>query len=184
MAFFLYFWPSPYTGGLLSILLAFSLYGWPSLYTTGFLPIRLAFSLYFPHNGGLLILLAFPYSACWPSPYTVGLLPILRPSPYTVGLLPILLAFSLYMYCWLSPYTCTVGLLPILLALCWLSSHTHRLSLYHLQHWVLISHVHECTHLCAHTHTHRGSGLYHLQGLLGSYFSLFFYKAYMCNNIV
>ena len=33
------------------------------------------------------------------------------------------------------------------------SVHTHRLSLYHLQRWVLTSHVHECTHLCTHTHT-------------------------------
>ena len=66
LAFSLYCWPSPYTVGLLPILLAFSLYCWPSPYTVGLLPVLLAFSLY-----------------CWPS-------------PYTVGLLPILLAFSLY----------------------------------------------------------------------------------------
>ena len=43
-------------------------------------------------------------------------------------------------------------------------THTYRLSLYHLQHWVLISpivftkhvYVYECAHLhvCTHTHTH------------------------------
>ena len=68
--------PSPYTVGLLSVVLDW----WPSRYTVGLLPILLAFSL-----------------------YTVGLLPIQLafslyswPSPYTVGRLPILLAFSLY----------------------------------------------------------------------------------------
>ena len=94
MAFSLYCWSSPYTVGLLPILLAFFLYCWLSPYTVGFLPILLAFSLY-----------------CWPSPYTVGLLPILLtfslycwPSPYTVGLIPILLALlSVDMvYCWPS----------------------------------------------------------------------------------
>ena len=99
VAFSLYCWPTPYTVGLLPILLAFSLYSWPSPYTVGLLPILLAFSLY-----------------CWPSPYIrLAFSLYCWPSPYTVGLLPILLAFSLY--CWLFPYTVyTVGLLPILLA--------------------------------------------------------------------
>ena len=113
MAFSLYFWPSPYTVGLLPILLAYFLCWWPSLYDklVGLLPIQLAL---------------LPIH--WPSPYTVGRLPILlafslysilltfylhvycQPYPYTVGLLPILLVFSLY-------YSYTVGLLPILLTL-------------------------------------------------------------------
>ena len=93
LAFSLYFWPSPYTVGLLPMLVAFSLY---YSYTVGLLPILLtllpiwltlslyssvsrlsmllAFSLYC-----LLALSLYYFLYSWPSPYTIGLYSISVP---------------------------------------------------------------------------------------------------------
>ena len=74
--------PSPYTVGLLTLLLDSK--------TGGLLPILLVFSLYCSPCG------PYPYTVvCWCSPYTVGLFP----TQYTVYFLAVSLDFSLY--CWL-----------------------------------------------------------------------------------